>query len=225
MLNYKITYENPITNAEVTEEHYFNISKADMVRMEVEDHKVHHIRKEDGVELTGWMAKLQKIVDSEDGKGVMAEIEDMITRSFGHREGDRFLRSPEYLTDFRGSGAYDQLFFDLCTDAAAAAEFVTGIFPKNLDKVAVEVAERAEAWRAAEAAKTSKTESPAIAAVEKVAEATGADVPKDPTGLTNPTVAQELTQAQVVEMDAAELQAGLASGKYVIGPPSGHTNL
>jgi len=206
LLKRSITYASPFDeDKKITGEFYFHISKADMVRMEVEGHKERHVDPE-GNELTGWRAKMQRIVDAGDGKAVMAELEDIICRSHGHRDGDRFLRTPEILADFRGSGAYDQLLYDLCTDVEVAAEFVNGVFPSNLAQVAAEVAERAEqemaAANAGGAVATSAPEPPQ------------AEPDADSTGLTEPVTPRVLTQTEVTEMDAAELKAGLADGRY-----------
>ena len=77
MLKKTITYTNPFTEQEVTEEHYFHISKADLVEMEMEENKAAYTDKE-GNRLTGMQAKLQQIVDSEDGKAIMAEFKDRL---------------------------------------------------------------------------------------------------------------------------------------------------
>jgi hypothetical protein len=60
-----IKFENPFTEETVTEEHYFHISKADLVEMELEEHNNTYER--DGETLTGMQAKLQRIIDSNDG--------------------------------------------------------------------------------------------------------------------------------------------------------------
>jgi hypothetical protein len=50
MLKKRITFTNPFTDQEVTEEHYFHISKADLVEMEMEEHSARYMK--DGEELT-----------------------------------------------------------------------------------------------------------------------------------------------------------------------------
>src|SRR3954469_23361376 len=130
MLKKTITYENPFTEQEVSEEHYFHISKADLVEMEMEEHKATYTDKE-GKELTGMQAKLQKIVDSEDGKAIMFEFKDIIRRAYGKKDGDRFLKSKEIWEEFASTEAFSQLIFEVCTDATAASEFINGIVPNN----------------------------------------------------------------------------------------------
>jgi hypothetical protein len=218
LLKKVIKYTNPFTQQEVTEEHYFHISKADLVEMQMEENKATYVDKE-GTELTGMQAKLQKIVDSEDGRAIMVEFKDIIRRSYGKKDGDRFLKSKEIWEEFSSTEAYSQLIFELCTDAKASGEFINGIVPSNLEQVAREVREQAE------------HESSAIAAVEKVANDTGAEFPgtehdspkasmavetvaEDPTGLSQHETPRVLTNDEVAEMDAAELKSGLATRRY-----------
>ena len=196
MLKKTITYNNLFTDEEVTEEHYFHISKADLVQMEMEEHSAKYTDKE-GKELTGMQAKLQRIVDSEDGKAIMEEIRDIIRRSYGRKDGDRFLKSSEIWEHFAATEAYSQLIFDLCTNADAAAEFMNGIVPSNLEQIALEARAIAE--------KESSTP-----AEEASANLDG----NDPTGLTTETTPRILTQAEIEEMDSHELKSGLAAGRY-----------
>lgn len=207
MLKKSITYENPFTGMKTTEEFYFHISKADLVRMEVEEHKETFTAK-DGTEYTGMQAKLQRIVEAEDGKAMMPIFEDIIRRSYGRKDGDRFMRSDEIWDDFRGSGAFDELLFELCTDAEASAEFVSRTIPGNLEQIAAEVqaqvaAKKKPAAKRKPAAKNS-ADQPELGAEERqkmVGEAT----------TDNPV---ELTQEELVSLDASDLQTGLASGKF-----------
>ena len=207
MLKKTITYTNPFTEKDVTEEHYFHISKADLVEMEMEEHNAKYMK--DGNELTGMQAKLQKIIDSEDGKAIMTEFKDIIRRSYGRKDGDRFLKSKDIWEEFAATEAYSQLLWELCTNAEAAGDFMNGIVPGNLEQISAEVRAQAEKQQL-----EIQPESKAIAAVEKVGDQLGAPREPDPTGLTNGDTPRVLTQAEVVEMDSDELKSGLATGRY-----------
>lgn len=214
MLKKSITYENPFTGIKTTEEFYFHISKADLVRMEVEEHKESFTAK-DGTEYTGMQAKLQRIVEAEDGKAMMPVFEDIIRRSYGRKDGDRFLRSDDIWADFRGSGAFDELLFELCTDAEAAGEFISKTMPGNLEQIAAEV-------QAQVAAK--KKPAPKRAAKQKAINQGALGDPEE--GVVTPDTRKlqlaeattdnpiELTREEIVAMDAADLQTGLAGGKF-----------
>lgn len=212
MLKRSIIYTNPFTEKEVTEEHWFHISKADLVKMEMEEHGATYTPKDGGDELTGMQAKLQQIIDSEDGKAIMREFEDIIRRAYGKREGDRFLKSQEIWDDFRASEAYSQLFWELCTQPDAAGEFISGVVPANLDEIAEDVRKQAElrakgieAQATAKAAGTPAQEEPATqptqdSLAEKLEKATAENPAK-------------LTPAEMGEIDSDELKSGLATGR------------
>lgn len=204
MLKREITYENPFTKEPVTETHYFHISKAVLIQMEMSDHKMRY--EKDGVVLTGFQAKLQRISDAEDGEAIMVEIEDMIKRSYGLRDDkDRFLRSKEIWEGFAATEAYSQLFWELCMNSEKAAEFINNVFPSNMDELAAEVQAEAARQLAARG-----EPSPEIAAVEKAAEQVG-----DENGeLKRDITPRLLTQTEVLEMDGDDLKSGLATGRY-----------
>jgi|SRR3954451_6524904 hypothetical protein len=196
MLKKIITYTNPFTDQEVSEEHYFHISKADLVEMEMEEHGATYVNSE-GQTLTGMQAKLQRIVDSQDGKAIMFELKDMIRRSYGKKDGDRFLKSKDIWDNFASTEAFSQLLFELCTDANAAAGFMNGVVPSNLDQIAAEVREKAE---------LATTEQAQIAPNQNGDEPGDVDAGDPPSRV--------LSQAEMTEMDSDELKSGLATGRY-----------
>jgi hypothetical protein len=89
-------------------------------------------------------AKLQQIVDSEDGKAIMAEFKDIIRRSYGKKEGDRFLKSTEIWEDFAAIGGIFAAHLRDLHRPDAAAEFINGIIPNNMEQIAAEVRAQAE---------------------------------------------------------------------------------
>lgn len=203
MLKRTITYISPFTDEEVSEEHYFHISKADMAAMELEEHKTTYTTVRDGeeVEVTGFEAKLQRIIDSQDGKAIMEELEDLIHRSYGVREGDRFVKNDAVWNEFRSSEAYSQLFYEMCTDAEKAAQFTTGILPSDIEQ---EAARAIAAQAITNGAGT--PERPTLTAVET--EAVGVDRGD---GEQPPRI---LTLQEIEDMDPVELKAGIANGRY-----------
>ena len=210
MLKKDITYTNPFTDEEVTEEHYFHISKADMVEMELEEHNLAYKAK-DGQNYTGMQAKLMKIIDSEDGKAIIAELKDIIRRSYCKRVGDRPVKNQEIWEEFSSSEAFSQLLFELCTDAELAGRFMNGVIPKNLAAEAASIATMQSGDISANPDEATDGGSPALKAVEDLADRTGADFPK-----TDPPQPRVLTEQDMREMDVGELQSGLAAGRYTL---------
>lgn len=206
MLKKTITYENPFTNQEVTEDHYFHISKADLVEMEMGEISESYVTKA-GVKLTGMSAKLERIVEAVDGKAIIAELKDIIRRAYGKKDGDRFIKSSAIWEEFSSSEAFSQLLFELCTDAGAAAEFMNGIVPHNLDKIAAEVREKAEKELTPEQRETLIKANQEALSELNIGPLDDSDDAKE----AGPRV---LTEAEVIEMDNDELKSGLATGRY-----------
>lgn len=192
MLRKEITYENLFTGATVTEEHFFHISKSDLIQMELEEHAVTYTDK-NGKLHTGMQAHLTRVVESEDGKVIMAEFKEIIRRSYGRKEGNNFRKSQEIWDDFSSSEAFSQLIFEICTNADAAAEFVRAIVPGNLEQ---------EVKAATEEARST------VPAIAKLGDDTIVLSNKEDA---SPRV---LTAVEMAEMDADELKSGLATGRY-----------
>lgn len=126
MLKKTIKFDD-VDGQERTEVHYFHLSKADLIKMEV-------------AQKGGLQKHLERVIESEDGKQIIEIFENLIRQSYGQRTEDgRFLRDPQKATEFLSSEAYSELFMSLVTDAEAAAEFVNGIIPKGLDEQATQI--------------------------------------------------------------------------------------
>jgi len=129
MLKRPITYVS-FDNEPFTEDHYFNITRAEVAKMELGKSQL----SKDG-NVTGGMDKyLQEQIATGEGAKIMAAFETFIDASYGVKspDGKKHLKTPELLAEFKSSAAYDQLFYELCTDAKAGADFFNGIMPVDL---------------------------------------------------------------------------------------------
>ena len=122
MLKKTIEYEN-YNGETVTEDFYFNLSKAEILDMEIEYEG----------SLTEYM---NSIVLAKDLNKLMALFKDILHKSYGKKslDGRRFIKNQEILEEFTQTPAYDELYVKLATDADEAAAFVRGIFPKSMQK-------------------------------------------------------------------------------------------
>lgn len=122
MFKKTVTYTD-YDGVERTESFYFNLSKAEIVEMEL------------GTE-GGWRERMQRIIDSKDAPTIMREFKKLIMNSYGIKsdDGRRFIKSDDISRDFVQTEAYNQIFMELVTDAKAAAEFANGIAPSGKDK-------------------------------------------------------------------------------------------
>lgn len=121
MLKRDITYED-FNGETVTETFYFNLTKTEIIELEVE-YKV-------GLEET-----IKAIIKAEDNKSLIAEFKKIVLLAYGVKseDGRRFIKSDKLREEFSQSAAYDALFMDMATNEDAAANFIMGIIPKDLN--------------------------------------------------------------------------------------------
>lgn len=147
MLRKPITYTD-FNNVTKTEDFYFNLSKAEIVRLILESGNL----KNPEADLANDMAsKLQAIVDSGDGKAIMQQFRDIILMAYGERseDGSKFRKSKEISDEFSYTGAYDALFLELITDPDKAATWINGLMPPELAGAASAEVERLRGGRPA----------------------------------------------------------------------------
>ena len=130
MLKKIITYTD-YNGVERTEPFYFNLSKAELMEMEL------------GV--TGGMTEmLNKIIAAKDSPSLMKTFKEMIMKAYGVKsdDGKRLIKSEELSIAFTQTEAYSVLFMELITDDKAAADFVNGIIPNEIQaEVAAQTAQ------------------------------------------------------------------------------------
>lgn len=122
MLKKTITYTD-FDGKERTEDHYFNLTKAEIMDMELS--------------IPGGMTSLiEKISQTEDTPALIELFKKILERSYGKKSADgrRFIKSKEIFDEFASTEAYSEMFMELCTDADAAAAFVAGVLPKVPNK-------------------------------------------------------------------------------------------
>lgn len=124
MLKKTITY-NDYNGTERTEDFYFNLSKAEVMEMEMST--------------AGGLAEMIKnVVAKQDAPSIIKIFKDLILKAYGEKsaDGKRFIKSEELSLAFSQTEAYSILFTELATDDKAAAAFVNGIVPTEMSKKA-----------------------------------------------------------------------------------------
>lgn len=118
MLKKTLTYTD-YNGTERTEDFYFNISKSELIDMEM---------SEEG----GLRERLDRIIKEKDAKKLYQYFKELVSFAYGIKsdDGKRFIKSPELTAAFVQTEAYSDFFTDLATNDAHAAEFVNGIMPK-----------------------------------------------------------------------------------------------
>lgn len=124
MLKKTITYHD-YNDVERTEDFYFNLSKAELLEMELGT--------------SGGLAEMiKKIVAAQDAPSIIKIFKDLVLKAYGEKspDGKRFMKSEELSEAFSQTEAYSQLFMELATDDKKAAEFVNGIVPADMAQAA-----------------------------------------------------------------------------------------
>lgn len=108
---------------ERVEDFYFNMTKAEVAEMEM------------SVE-GGFSKMLEELVASKDNVRIVQLFKEMVLKSYGEKspDGRRFVKSKEISEAFAQTEAYSEIFMELALNEEAAAAFVNGIMPANLDK-------------------------------------------------------------------------------------------
>lgn len=117
MLKKTITY-NDYNGVKRTEDFYFNLTKAELMEMEMST--------------TGGLTEMiNKVVATQDAPAIIKIFKDLILKAYGEKsaDGKRFIKSDELASAFSQTEAYSILFMELATNADEAAKFVNGIVP------------------------------------------------------------------------------------------------
>jgi hypothetical protein len=120
MIKQTITYTD-YNDVERTEDFYFNLTKAEIMELELGT--------------TGGLAEMiEKIVAAKDTPAIIKVFKDLVLKAYGEKspDGKRFIKSEEIAQAFSQTEAYSEMFMKLATDADAAAAFVNGIVPKDM---------------------------------------------------------------------------------------------
>ena len=121
MLKKTITYTD-YEGVSRTEDFYFNLTKAEIMEMEMST--------------TGGLASMiEKIVAAQDTPSIIKVFKELVLKAYGEKspDGKRFIKSEDLSTAFSQTGAYSQLFMELATDADAASKFINGIIPADIN--------------------------------------------------------------------------------------------
>lgn len=89
---------------------------------------------------------LESIAANQESRNLMDVWKDMLFRAVAKRvsgtDGDYLVKNDEILSEFRGSGAYEQLFNELAESEDGGASFFLSIMPKEVQANAEQEAAR-----------------------------------------------------------------------------------
>lgn len=113
-----ITYLN-LDGESVTETHYFNLTKAEAVQM--------NFSQKGGIE-----DYARRIVEAEEHGELIELFQSLILKTYGIRDGQRFVKDKALTDEFVQTGAYSELFIELATNAESAIKFFREVVPADM---------------------------------------------------------------------------------------------
>lgn len=122
MFTKTVTYTD-FNGEERTETLYFNLSKSEIMEMELSTEG-------------GMTERLNTIVAAKNGPEIVKTFKDIILKAYAVKspDGKRLIKSEELSTAFSQTPAYDDLFFEMLQDPNAASNFINSIIPKIDEK-------------------------------------------------------------------------------------------
>lgn len=108
---------------ERTEDFYFNISKAELMEMELST--------------SGGMEQMIKsIIAAQDMPKVISLFKEIVLKAYGVKspDGKRFIKNDDLREEFMQTEAYSDLFMELATDSEKASAFINGVMPKDIQE-------------------------------------------------------------------------------------------
>lgn len=122
MLKRNITYTD-FNGEEVTEAFYFNLTKSELVKLEV------HYNE-------GLDVAIRNIIKAENRKALIEEFQKIILLAYGEKsdDGKRFVKSDAIREAFSQHAAFDALFIELATNDVAASDFIKGVLPNDMQE-------------------------------------------------------------------------------------------
>lgn len=126
MLKKTITYTD-YNGTERTEDFYFNLTKAEILEMELSTEG-------------GLQQMIEKIIAAQDMPALSKYFKQIILMSYGEKspDGKRFIKNEKLREEFSQTEAFSQLYVDLATDDKIAADFINGIIPQEAAAAAAE---------------------------------------------------------------------------------------
>ena len=120
MLKREIKYED-FNGNEVTEAFYFNISKPELIELEVEYNQ-------------GFATFIQGVIDAQDNRTLVREFKRIVLLAYGVKsdDGKRFIKTDKIREEFEQTAAYQELFMELATKDEAAVTFLRGVLPRDM---------------------------------------------------------------------------------------------
>lgn len=128
MIPRTITYKD-LDGNDVTEEFHFHFNNVEALEFAAQ------YKGSPGAVIQKAFENIKSGNDADENEMIILKFfRELVAGSIGRRSesGKSFIKNHEYCSEFMNSDAYSTLFFDLVSDEKFAAEFVNGVFPKDM---------------------------------------------------------------------------------------------
>lgn len=125
MITKEFTYES-YTGEKVTKAFTFHMSRPDMAKFRL---------RKDG---SDFVETMTQIMETENARAVLDTFEDILRSAVGRKseDGERFIKDDEARSELFDTPAYDAVFTEMMDNPKFAAEFITAMLPKDMQKEA-----------------------------------------------------------------------------------------
>lgn len=119
MYTYSLKYKDFLGN-EREEEFFFNMEPSELADW--------HFGREGGMD-----KHIEKIMKAKDRPELIRLFRELVDKSYGvlTDDGRYFRKNPEYLSEFKSTRAYSEIYLALASDAKLASEFIKGVMPTD----------------------------------------------------------------------------------------------
>jgi hypothetical protein len=122
MIRHEVKYRD-IDDKPVSKVLYFNLSKADLIELNLEwEHPKYESIEE----------YFKQTVDDKNVKELLKIIKLLVEKAYGRRDGQDFVKDPVEAAKFMVSQAYAEMFANLAMDPEVAEKFMTNLLPSDL---------------------------------------------------------------------------------------------
>lgn len=119
MLKITKTYTD-FNDVEKTEDFFFHLTKAELLDMEMETEG-------------GFVETVKAIANTKNTPELMKLFKKLLLKAYGEKTPDGgFLKSEEILQKFMAKQAFSDIYVELATDDAKAAEFINKVIPQAI---------------------------------------------------------------------------------------------
>lgn len=129
MIKVPVEYEDFDGNEQTTD-CYFHLSKSELIKMETDTPG-------------GLVAKIKRIgSDAAEGAEIIGTFSWIVERAYGQRvdnDPSKFFKSEKIRSEFMTGLLFDALLSKLLTDPVFAIEFMSGVVPNDLAKIAAKI--------------------------------------------------------------------------------------